>query len=194
MGDGASTRGQPLETLLEELDPSSSELAREALGWILPEPCPDPSRQIELQEFLWCQLSFTWLAEAGELPEIAWSLADLFTAAGLEREAALCRAPATHRLLDALKGHEPVRRTIKPAIRSCGVDPPDTPLLRGPGAGRGRAVGQAGQPEVGAGLRCRPVGVRSTRLETARRPHHQGVADDVKAGSARGNSASGRVP
>src|SRR5664280_278189 len=90
MGDGASTRGQPLETLLEELDPSSSELAREALGWILPEPCPDPSRQIELQEFLWCQLSFTWLAEAGELPEIAWSLADLFTAAGLERDAALC--------------------------------------------------------------------------------------------------------
>ena len=40
MGDGASTCEQPLETLLEKLDPSSSDLAREALGWILPERCP----------------------------------------------------------------------------------------------------------------------------------------------------------
>ena len=40
MGDGSSTCEQPLETLLEKLDPSSSDLAREALGWILPERCP----------------------------------------------------------------------------------------------------------------------------------------------------------
>src|SRR5664279_2403067 len=40
MGDGASTCEQPLETLLEKLDPSSSDPAREALGWILAERCP----------------------------------------------------------------------------------------------------------------------------------------------------------
>ena len=40
MGDGSSTCEQPLETLLEKFDPSSSDLAREGLGWILPERCP----------------------------------------------------------------------------------------------------------------------------------------------------------
>lgn len=88
--------------------------------------------QAELQEFLWYQLPLKWLAEIRELHEIAWSLADLFTAAGLERYAALCRAPQTHRLLDAWQDndHEPARNSMKQAIRDSGVDPPDTPLMR----------------------------------------------------------------
>ena len=115
------------------MDPSASVLARAALGWILPEGVAlTHLGQIELQEFLWYQLPLKWLAETGELHKIAWSLADLFTAAGLERYADLCRAPQTHRILDAWqdKDHEPARKTTKRAIRSSGVDPPDTPLLR----------------------------------------------------------------
>jgi hypothetical protein len=88
--------------------------------------------QTELQEFLWYQLPVKWLAQTRELHEVAWSLADLFTAAGLERYAALCRAPATHRLLDAWQDNdpEPARKAMSQAIKDSGVDPPDTPLMR----------------------------------------------------------------
>jgi len=88
--------------------------------------------QVELQEFLWYQLPLKWVVETSELHEVAWSLADLFTAAGLDRYAILCRAPATHRLLDAWQDddHEPARRTMKAAFPSSGVVPPDTPLMR----------------------------------------------------------------
>lgn len=72
-----------------------------------------------------------WMAETRELHEIAWSLADLFTAAGLDRYAALCRDTRTHLLLDAWQDddHEPARKVMMEAIRSSGVAPPDTPLL-----------------------------------------------------------------
>jgi hypothetical protein len=132
MGDRTSTCDQPLETLLADLDPSSADLARAAVDWLLPEGAAlTQLGQIELQEFLWYQLPLKWLAETSELHEVAWSLADLFTAAGLERYAAVCRAPQTHLLLDAWQDsdHEPARRTMKKAVRSSGVDPPDTPLL-----------------------------------------------------------------
>src|ERR1019366_311136 len=132
MSDRTSTCEQPVETLLADLDASSAVLARAAVGWILREgDSLTELGQVELQEFLWYQLPMKWMAETSELHEIAWSLADLFTAAGLERYAALCRAPETHRLLDAWQDtdHEPARRTMKKAVRSSGVDPPDTPLL-----------------------------------------------------------------
>jgi hypothetical protein len=133
MGDPHGTREQPLEILLAGLHPASAELARAAMCRMLPEGAPlTHLSQAVLQEFLWHQLPVKWLAETRELHEVAWSLADLFTAAGLERYAALCRAPQTHRLLDAWQDidHEPARQAMNQAIRASGVDPPDTPLMR----------------------------------------------------------------
>ena len=160
MSDRTSTCEQPVETLLADLDASSADLARAAVGWILREgDSLTELGQVELQEFLWYQLPMKWMAETSELHEIAWSLADLFTAAGLERYAALCRAPETHRLLDAWQDtdHEPARKTMKEAIASSGVDPPDTPLMAG-GSGLGaversasRRVSQALEQAIDAG-------------------------------------------
>ena len=132
MSDRTSTCEQPVETLLADMDGSSADLARAAVGWMLREgDSLTELGQVELQEFLWYQLPMKWMAETSELHEIAWSLADLFTAAGLERYAVLCRAPETHRLLDAWQDddHEPARKTMKIAIASSGVDPPDTLLM-----------------------------------------------------------------
>ena len=123
----------PVETLLSDMDPSSADLARAAVGWMLPEGGSlSELSQVELQEFLWYLLPMKWMVETSELHEIAWSLSDLFTAAGLERYAALCRAPETHRLLDAwqVDDNEPARKTMKAAFVSSGVVPPDTALIR----------------------------------------------------------------
>ena len=143
MSDHTGTCEQPFETLLADLDPISADLAREAVGWILPEGAGLPQlRQAALQDFLWYQLPLKWLAEIRELHEIAWSLADLFTAAGLERYAAVCRAPQTHRLLDAWQDndHAQARKMMKEAIKASGVDPPDTPVM-----GWGSVMGEAEQ-------------------------------------------------
>jgi hypothetical protein len=132
MGDQSGPNQQPIEILLAGMDPSSADLARAALSWLLPEDAELADLgQLELQEFLWYLLPTKWLVETSELHEIAWSLADLCTAAGYDRYSALCRAPATHRLLDAWQDddHEPARKAMIAAIGSSGVDPPDTPLL-----------------------------------------------------------------
>lgn len=133
MSDRTNTPELPVETLLSGMEPSSADLARAAVGWILPEGASlSELGQVELQEFLWYQLPMKWMVETSELHEIAWSLADLFTAARLERYAALCRAPETHRLLEAWQDadREPARKAMKEAIASSGVEPPDTPLMR----------------------------------------------------------------
>jgi hypothetical protein len=50
VGDRASTCEQPLETLLADLDPSSADLARAAVDWMLPEGAAlTQLGQIELQ-------------------------------------------------------------------------------------------------------------------------------------------------
>jgi len=124
MSSRTSPGEQPLETLLASLDPSSADLARAAVGWILPEGAAlTQLGQVELQEFLWYQLPLKWMAPTSQLHEVAWSLADLFTAAGLERYALLSRAPQTHRLLDAWQDndHALARRMMKEAIRSSGA-------------------------------------------------------------------------
>jgi hypothetical protein len=72
------------------MDPSSADLAREAVRWILPEGASlSELGQVELQEFLWYQRPMKWMAETSQLHQVAWSLADLFTAAGLERYASV---------------------------------------------------------------------------------------------------------
>jgi len=160
MSDRISTCEQPLETLLEFLDPSTADLARAAVDSILPEGASlTYLGQADLQEFLWYQLPSKWLAETRQLHEIAWSLADLFTAAGLERYAGLCRSPQTHRIVDAWQDDddEQARRTMKAAIKASGVDPPDTSLIRW-GVVRGeseqsarRQVSQALEQAIDAG-------------------------------------------
>lgn len=132
---------QSIEALLAGLSPASADLARAALGWMLPEGRSLAGLgQVVLQEFLWYQLPMKWMVETSELHEIAQALADLFTAAGLDRYAALCRAPETHRLLDSWREGdlEPALRLMKESILSSGVDPPDTPLM-----GWGSALGVA---------------------------------------------------
>jgi hypothetical protein len=132
IGHRTGTCAQPLETLLAGLDRPSADLAREAVGWLLPEGADlTHLSQVELQEFLWYQLPLRRLAETSELHAIAWSLADLLAAAGLERYAALCRARQTHRLLDAWQdaNHAPAHKMMREAITFSGVDPPDTSLL-----------------------------------------------------------------
>ena len=138
-----TTSEQPLEALLAQIDGSSADLARAAIGWILPDGVAlTQIGQVALQEFLWYELPLKWLVEVSELHKIAWALAKLFTAAGLERYAALCRSPQTHLLLDAWQDedHEIARKAMKSAIRSSGVDPPDTPLM-----GWGSVLGVAEQ-------------------------------------------------
>ena len=133
MSGRTSACEQPLETLLADLNPASADLARAAVRRILPEGAAlTKLSQAELQEFLWHQLPLKWLAETQELHEIAWSLADLFSAAGLERYAALCRSPLTHRLVDAWQDNdpEPARKAMKEAVKASGVSPPDTPLMQ----------------------------------------------------------------
>jgi hypothetical protein len=126
------TCAQPLETVLAEMGHASAELARAALGSLLP---PDADltdlRQIELQEFLWYQLPVKWLVTTAELHEIASALAELFAAAGLDRYAALCRGAQTYRLLEAWQedDHRPARAMMREAMSASGVDPLDTPLL-----------------------------------------------------------------
>jgi hypothetical protein len=160
MSDRTSAGELPLETLLADLNPASADLARAAVGRILPDGAAlTDLSQAELQEFLWHQLPLKWLAETRELHEIAWSLADLFAAAGLERYAALCRAPLTHRLVDAWQDNdpEPARKAMTVAVRASGVDPPDTLLMRW-GSVRGAAeqsarlrVSQALEQAIDAG-------------------------------------------
>jgi len=130
--DRIGTSEQSLEQVLAGLQPASADRARAAIGRILPQGAAlTHLNQAELQEFLWYQLPVKFPAETRELHEIAWSLADLFTVAGLERYAALCRAPQTHRLLDAWQDNdcEPARRSMRQATKASGVDPPDTPLM-----------------------------------------------------------------
>ena len=143
LGDRIGTREQSLEQLLAGLQPASADRARGAIGRILPDGVALAQlSQAELQEFLWYQLPMKSPAEPWELHEIASSLADLFTVAGLERYAVLCRAPQTHRLLDAWQDNdrEPARSSMRQAIMASGVDPPDTPLM-----GWGSVLGAAEQ-------------------------------------------------
>jgi hypothetical protein len=161
ISDRTGSCEQPLESLLAELDPTSAGRARTALSWMLPEGAVLAELgQVELQEFLWYLLPLKWLADTGELHEVAWSLADLFTAARLERYAALCRASQTHLLLDLWQDddHEPALKLMNAAVRSSGVEPPDTPLM-GWGSVSGEAenaarhrVSQALEQSVDAGL------------------------------------------
>lgn len=121
-----------MEALLAELDPASADQARAALGWMLDEGGSLTNiGQVVLQEFLWYQLPVKWNADTTKLHEIAWSLAHLFSAAGLDRYAVLCRAPQTHRLLDVWRENSQTkaRTMMRAAILSSGVDPPDTAVL-----------------------------------------------------------------
>lgn len=123
-----------VEALLAKLDAASAEHARAAVGWLLPdEASVDDLRrlgQLQLQEFLWYQLPVKWLCDEREHHEIAWSLGDLFEAAGQDRYARLCRADVTHRLIAEWEhDRERARADLQVALAESGVQPPDTPLL-----------------------------------------------------------------
>jgi hypothetical protein len=134
---------QPLEALLAQMDCASADRARVAIGWILPAGAPLAQLgQVVLQEFVWHELPLKWMVESNELHKTVWALADLFAVAGLERYEELCRSSRTHLLLDAWQEEDRAcaRKAMKSAIRSSGVNPPDTILM-----GWGSVLGVAEQ-------------------------------------------------
>ena len=156
------------------MEQSSAELARAALGWMVPEGGSlGELNQVELQEFLWYQLPTRWMVETSELHEIAWSLGDLLAAAGFERYAGLCRAPETHRLLDAWQqdDHKPARKAMKRRSPPRGWSRTTRRCWGGPRSWGPRSTGEpAGERGSGAGdRRGRAVpGARGWKQQAAR--------------------------
>lgn len=124
--DGAETAA-----LLAGLDPAAAENAEGVLQWLLPEgDHPRHLTQEMVQTFLWYELPRKWSATSAEQHEIAWSLGDLLTAAGLTRYAGLCRDPATHRVIEAWdRSEDEGFAAFRAALDASGIDPPDTPVL-----------------------------------------------------------------
>lgn len=101
------------------------------MEWMLPEDGDLADlAQIDVQRFLWYFLPAKWLIDSREHHEVAWSLGDLLAAAGLDRYAAICRDPVTHRVIDAYE--ESYRSGIaahRSAQEESGIEPPDTDVV-----------------------------------------------------------------
>lgn len=116
---------------LAALDADTARTAEPALDWLLAEDDDlDQLLGLHLLEFLYYQLPMKWLCEPREHHDIAWALADLFLAAGLGRQAEVCRAQATHELID-LWDREPekARAKMRSLIAASGLDPADNSLV-----------------------------------------------------------------
>lgn len=120
-----------VEQALRSLDPATRANAETALdSLLLEEEDWSDLQQLRLQEFLWYALPTKWLTDAREQHEIAWALADLLEAAGLERYAALCRSGPTHELLALwARDRDVARRRMQDLMDASGVVPPATPAL-----------------------------------------------------------------
>ena len=119
------------ETLVSRLGEPEQMIVRGVLDWLLPEEggLVDLT-QSTLQDFLWYHLPVKWLIGTREHHEVAWALADLLTAAGLDRYAGLCRSTDTHQLIETWQVDRPkARRTLKRLGDSSGVEPLDTDLV-----------------------------------------------------------------
>ena len=125
--DTAGTEG-----LVSRLGEPEQMIVRGALDWLLPEERGlEDLTQSTLQDFLWYHLPVKWLIPTREQHEVAWALADLLTAAGLDRYAGLCRWEDTHQLIETWQVDRPkAQRTLKRLGDSSGVEPLDTDLLQ----------------------------------------------------------------
>jgi hypothetical protein len=120
-----------LGNLYDGMDQTSARQAQAALEWILPEGggLSDLS-QMSVQRFVWYFLPAKWLIDTSEHHEVASALGDLFAAAGLDRYAAICRDPVTHRVIDAYEeSSEQGIKAYREASLDSGLEPPDTDVL-----------------------------------------------------------------
>ena len=90
-----------VDRALTALDDVTVARVRPALAWLheqAPDGTADPDVSV-LRRFLWRELPAAWPVTHHEQHEVAWALGDLFEAAGLAEQAALCRASVTHEIL-----------------------------------------------------------------------------------------------
>jgi hypothetical protein len=120
-----------LDSLYDGMDETSADHARAAMEWMLPDGGGLAElTQMKVQQFVWYFLPAKWLTGAAEHHEIARSLGDLLSAAGLDRYAAICRDPLTHRVIDAYEVSPEVgRQALREALDGSGVEPPDSDVL-----------------------------------------------------------------
>jgi hypothetical protein len=120
-----------LDSLYDGMDETSADHARAAMEWMLPDGGGLAEvTQMKVQQFVWYFLPAKWLTNAAEHHEIARSLGDLLSAAGLDRYAAICRDPLTHRVIDAYEVSSEVgRQALREALEGSGVEPPDSDVL-----------------------------------------------------------------
>ena len=90
-----------VEHALLALDEPSVARVRPALDWLRRRSSGGrPSLRL-LREYLFHELAVQPAGDARGAHEVAWALGDLFAAAGLAEQAALCRAAATHEVIAA---------------------------------------------------------------------------------------------
>lgn len=125
------TSSQSIAAILACLDTDTAAEARSALDWLMPDGGTlDDLLELDVLTFLTYSLPTKWLTDTRHHHEVAWSLADFFTAAGKTRYAAHCRAPATHLLLDTWDTDpQAARRQMRRMLMDSGVHPMDTSLL-----------------------------------------------------------------
>ena len=91
----------PVDRALTAQDDVTVARVRPVLAWLhqqAPDGTADPEVSV-LRRFLWRELPATWPVSHHEQHEVAWALGELFEAAGLAEQAALCRASVTHEIL-----------------------------------------------------------------------------------------------
>jgi hypothetical protein len=85
-----------LEQAVDELDAATAARVRRALAWLGDHGAgARPSTEL-LRRFLTVELAQHWPGDHRERHEVAWALGDVCEQAGLDEQAALCRAPAVH--------------------------------------------------------------------------------------------------
>ncbi len=95
---------------------------------------PTKVTRYDVQQMVWSTLPQAHRSPGGDgafddLHATCDSFAELLDLLGHTAYAEVCRAEATHRILDAAPDEERYRELVAEAWRSSGVQPPDTPIL-----------------------------------------------------------------
>lgn len=129
--------GRPGQTVtvkdawFKDMDDSSAQNAKAAIGALVGDQGLDGLRQTDLQVFLWYTMPTKWIAETSEHHEVAWSLGDALRNAGLDRYAELCRAAQTHLIIDSYAVSRATGfAAYRKAAESSGIEPPETDVMQ----------------------------------------------------------------
>jgi hypothetical protein len=113
---------------LKAEDPSATDDAEAALGWIVGENGPKSITQQRIQQFLWYSLPLKWLTELDHKLAIAAALGRALELLGLPRYAEICRSETTRRILRAYEQDDTQGlRAFHRADIASGIRPPDLP-------------------------------------------------------------------